>query len=164
VPARTLASGKRTPETGTVVLMRMRLFAVVVAVLALATSCTMWSEKKHVTWHHASGGEQLERLFWESVEHKEWQALEAHLSITFTTVTNGRTLDHAATLEYLKSIELRSFTLSEVTVTPNGNTMTVAYLFVSKNGPRARMMTVWQRQKSGWVAIAHAETPLAVAQ
>jgi hypothetical protein len=138
--------------------MRTRLLALALAITAL-TSCTMFPEKRPVKWHHASGGEQLEHLFWESVQHKDWQPLEAHLSITFTGLIDGRTLDRAAMLDHLKATDLKAFTLSELTVTPNGNTMTVAYLFNGQPGAGpVRFMTVWQHQKSGWIAIAHAES------
>lgn len=141
--------------------MRTRLIAIVVifAATTAAISCAVWPEKKHLGWHQASGGETLERLFWESVERKDWLSVETHISPTFASVMNGRTLDKGATLEQLKTIELKSFTLSEVSVTPNADTMTVAYVFTPQPGRPSRALTVWQRQKSGWVAIAHAETP-----
>jgi hypothetical protein len=139
--------------------MPVRLIAFIVALVVATTSCSVWPEKKHVGWHQASGGEALERLFWESVERKDWLSVETHISPTFTSVVNGRTLDKGGALEQLKTIELRSFTLSEVTVTPNADTMTVAYVFAPEPGRPSRAMTVWQHQKSGWVAIAHAETP-----
>ena len=140
--------------------MRTRLLAFVLAATAL-TSCTMFPEKQRITWHHASGGEQLEHLLWDSVQHKQWQALEAHLSVTFTGLVDGRSLDRAAMLERFKAVDLKSFALSKLTVTPNGDTITVAYVFTGQpgDGP-GRFMTVWQHQKSGWIAIAHAEAPV----
>jgi hypothetical protein len=142
-------------------MMRARLFVGLLLLAGMSTSCTMWSEKKHVGWHQASGGEQLENLLWDSVRRQEWQSLESHLSVTFTGLVNGRTLDRAAMLERFKTAELKSFTLAEVTVTPNADTMSVAYVLTTQPGSPVRAMTVWQRQKSGWVAIAHAEQPTA---
>lgn len=139
--------------------MRARFLAVAFLLTAMSTSCTMWSEKKHATWHHASGGEQLENLLWDAVRHKDWQSLESHLSVTFTGLVNGRTLDRNAMMERFKAAEVKSFSLTEVTVTPNADTMTVAYLLTAQPGTPVRAMTVWQRQKSGWIAIAHAESP-----
>jgi hypothetical protein len=139
--------------------MRVRLLVVILIAAVFGTSCSVWPEKKHLGWHQASGGEALERLMWESVRRKDWLSVETHISPTFTSVMNGRTLDKGGALEQLKTIELKSFTLSEVTVTPNGDTMTVAYVFAPEPGRPSRAMTVWQHQKSGWVAIAHAETP-----
>src|SRR5689334_22441736 len=126
--------------------MRLRTLTPIVALLALlGTSCTLWPEKKNVHgWHHATGGEALERLFWESVQRKDWLALESHTSATFTGLINGRTLDRNATLEQLKATEINGFELAEVTVTPNGDTMTVAYVFSPQPGTPRRNMTVWQ--------------------
>jgi Domain of unknown function (DUF4440) len=141
--------------------MRARVFVSMLILIAITTSCTMWSEKKHAGWHQASGGEQFERLLWETVQRKDWVELEKHLSVTFTGLVNGRTLDRAAMLERFKAAEFKSFSLAEVTVTPNADTMTVAYLLTVQPGTPVRAMTVWQRQKSGWIAIAHAEQPTA---
>ena len=145
--------------------MRSRLLIVVSAVVVFATSCSMWSEKKHPGWRQASGGEQLERLLWESVRHQDWQSVETHLAPAFAGVVDGRTLDRDGTLAYLKGTDVKAFTLSDVHVTPNADTMTVTYLLTPQNGGKAtRRMTVWQRQKSGWIAIAHSVSAVTTVQ
>jgi hypothetical protein len=136
----------------------------VFAVVLATASCSMWPEKKHIGWQQASGGETLERLLWQAIQRQQWLDVEAHTSATFTAVTASGTQDRNAWLATLKETQIASFDLTGVMVTPNGGTMTVAYrLQLHGNGgaPAAavRAMTVWQQQKSGWVAIAHSETP-----
>jgi Domain of unknown function (DUF4440) len=143
-----------------------RAIVTFVLLLALATtSCSMWPDKKHLGWREATGGEALERLLWQSIQRQEWQRVEEHTSATFTAVTASGTQDRDAWLAGLRLTQIASFDLTGVTVTPNAGTVTVAYRLTvhgkeaANSSTPVRAMTVWQQQKSGWVAIAHAETP-----
>jgi hypothetical protein len=125
----------------------------------------MWGQHSARNWSEATGGEHLERLFWQNVKCGNWNDLERHLSATFVSVTPEGTLDRAATIERLKHLQLKDFLLSDLEVHPNGNDMVVTYTIslqgtFAGRGLSSRMcdVTVWQHAAHGWMAIMHAET------
>ena len=69
---------------------------------------------------------------------------------------------------FTKTFTLDDYSLGEFTVTSHGDVATVSYIatirFTDKGkqvGPiTQRYMNTWQKQKSGWVAISSAETPV----
>jgi Domain of unknown function (DUF4440) len=126
--------------------------------------CTVWREHTVSTWKDATGGEGLERSFWKDVKDKHWEELQRHVASNYVSVSpqEGR-LDRAAALTQLQQLHLDDYSLGEFQVELNGRTLVVTYTIAMRgrrNGQPVpvspvRMMTVWQRQKSGWVAIAH---------
>ena len=148
-------------------MLRYVSFVCIVAACAMLLGCTVWSPRA-VTWRNATGGEQLEWLWWQSVKEKDWTAVESHLAPTFAGIFGDQRLDKAQTLEYLKQLEVKDYSLGDVSIEPNGNTIVVTYsatMHGTRGGQtftlsRARMMTAWQQQKRGWVEIAHAEPAL----
>jgi hypothetical protein len=143
--------------------MKPRLAAVLCAIMLLA-GCTVWREHEVSDFKDATGGEGLERSFWKQVKGKHWRALEAHLAGNYVLFTpeEGR-LDREAALAHLQQVQLDDFTLGEVQTELNTETLVVTYLitmrgsFAGQSLPTdpVRMMTVWQKQKTGWLAIAH---------
>lgn len=142
---------------------RPAIFVLLTALLL--SGCTMWREHPGSTkWSDATGGEGLERSFWQEVKDKEWNELEHHMAGNFIAVSpeQGR-LDKAAALAHLRQLQLDDYTLGDVQTELNSDTFVVSYT-VAMRGTIAsqplpsepvRMMTVWQKQKAGWVAIAH---------
>lgn len=72
-------------------------------------------------------------------------------------------MDRATMLQHLQGARLDDFSLGDFQVELNTNTLVVTYS-ISMSGSFAgrplptqpvRMMTVWQQQKAGWLAIAH---------
>ncbi|MBZ5597875.1 MAG: nuclear transport factor 2 family protein [Acidobacteriia bacterium] len=132
---------------------------------ALSPGCTLWREKKVVNnWADATGGEGLERSFWKDVKDKNWTELERHVASNYVAFTpeEGR-MDRATMLQHLQGARLDDFSLGDFQVELNTNTLVVTYS-ISMSGSFAgrplptqpvRMMTVWQQQKAGWLAIAH---------
>lgn len=136
------------------------------AAALLLAGCTMWKEKPVTAWSGATGGEQFERLLWQDVQAKNWNSVEQHLAATFVSVTASGTRDRAATLEHWKQLTLEEYSMGEVQVTPSGDLMIVTYSVTLKGsyagqplpaGPY-RVMTIWQKEKKGWVATAHSAT------
>ena len=133
--------------------------------LLLLSGCTMWREHPGSTkWTDATGGEGLERSFWKEVKDKKWNELERHMAGNFMAVSpdQGR-LDKAAALAHLQQLKLDDYTLGDFQTELNSDTFVVSYT-VAMRGTIAgqplpsepvRMMTVWQKQKAGWMAIAH---------
>jgi hypothetical protein len=143
--------------------MRYRLAAVLFAALVL-TACTMWTEHPVKAWSDATGGEGLERVFWQEVQTKNWTGLEQHLAGNFVSVTpeEGR-LDRAGFLDHLKQANLEEYSLGDVQVEMNTQTLVVTYTITLRGTFKGQplpstpvhMMTIWQKQKAGWMAIAH---------
>jgi hypothetical protein len=135
--------------------------------LLLFAGCTLWREHAVNNWSDATGGEGLERNFWKEVKAKNWSELERHIAGNYvsTTPEEGR-FDRAAMLEHLRQLQLDDYSLGDFQVEMNGNTLVVTYA-ITMHGTFSqqplptepvRMITVWQQQKTGWMAIAHAVT------
>jgi hypothetical protein len=143
--------------------MLLRLWSLLLAssfVIALA-GCSVWTPKPS-SWSNASGGEQFERLWWQSVKSKDWIQVEGRLASGYVA-QSSTTENKEEALARLKQLEISDLSLGNVDVRPAGDAMIVTYsldLHGSIAGQplsltRSHMMTVWQQQKRGWVAIAH---------
>ena len=133
------------------------------------SGCTMWREHKPHAWNEVTGGESLERVFWEQVKNKKWTEMEPHLAATYVLVTPEGSFERAPALERWKQFDIREYSLGDFNVQPNGNTYVVAYTLIL-HGRLAgqplpdtpmRAMTVWQHLAREWYAIAHSATPAA---
>ena len=143
---------------------RVVVIFTLVSMITLHSACTMWREHPVSKWTDATGGEGLERSFWKEVKNKNWNTLERHLASNYVYLTpeEGR-LDRAAAIADLQRFQLDDYTLGDLQAELNGETLVVTYS-ITRRGKFAgqplpsepvRMMTVWQRQKSGWMTIAH---------
>jgi hypothetical protein len=130
----------------------------------LLAGCTMWREHQVTEFKDATGGEGLERSFWKEVKAKHWSALEGHLAGNYVSFTpeEGR-FDRVSMLAHLQKVQLDDFSLGDLQTELNTETLVVTYAITMRgtfagqplpSGP-VRMMTVWQKEKTGWVAIAH---------
>jgi len=134
--------------------------------LLMGIACTKWS-KPVPGWSGATGGENLERQFWQDVKQKKFAEIERRLAPTFTLVTGEGFRNRAQTLEYLKQLSLEDFSLGELSVHPNANDMVVTYtlwLRGSRNGQALdaaplHILTVWQQSSGSWVAITQSAAP-----
>src|SRR5262249_716013 len=142
-------------------------------VVLLLAGCTIGGVPKRPSWKNATGAEQYERLMWEAIRDKDWSNVEYHLAPTFVGVNpGGQALDRAAWLAYWKNTPIKDFSLSEVSVQPQGADMVVTYIFHSNanlNEPAAsgagfRVVSVWQHVKHGWILTTTAMTPIAPMQ
>jgi hypothetical protein len=147
--------------------MRNRIVRAILLVLLVLPACTVWKEKPASRWSQATGGEQLERLFWQDLRAQKWLELESRMSSTWVFLTPSGPLDRAATLQHMKQVQLSEYSLGDFSIAPGGNDMIVTYTATvhgTLNGQPlpatpVRMMTVWQKSAKGWIAIAHADTP-----
>ncbi|MGC2181673.1 MAG: nuclear transport factor 2 family protein [Terriglobales bacterium] len=138
---------------------------VLLTALLLLSGCTMWREHPGSTkWTDATGAEGLERSFWKEVKDKKWKELEHHMAGNYMAVSpeQGR-LDKADAVAHLQQLQLDDYTLGDVQTELNSDTFVVSYTVVMRGtmagqplpSEPVRMMTVWQKQKAGWMAIAH---------
>jgi len=147
------------------------LILMLTVALMLTTACTFYGDHPARALSEATGGEGLERVFWKDVQAANWVEVERALASNYSGVTPGGTLDRSATLEQYRQWQLKDYALGDLRTELNGNTIVVTYTLTlngSLNGtsgsqslPSApqHMMTVWQEQKKGWVAIAHSVSP-----
>jgi hypothetical protein len=128
------------------------------------SACTLWRERDVVgDFSNATGGQALERSFWESVRAKDWKELEKHIADNYITVTPRERFNRDEALQQLKGMQLQSYTISDLTTNLNTETIVVTCtidLQGTENGqPMSGMplhlMGVWQKQKAGWMLLAH---------
>ena len=140
-----------------------RLFGIVagVAILSLA-GCGGWKPRPS-SWSNATGAEQFERLWWGDVKAKKWNDVGSRMAATYVAINADGTKDREQTLAHLKLLDIEELAIGDVEVRPNGTDMVVTYTMTLRGTvagvpvilERTPMMTVWQQQKSGWIAIAH---------
>jgi len=92
------------------------------------------------------------------------QMLEHHIASNYVAISpQGGRLDKAAALAQIQRLHLDDYTLGDVQGEMNSDTFVVTYT-VAMHGTFGgqplpieplRMMTVWQKEKAGWMAIAH---------
>jgi hypothetical protein len=143
---------------------RLALFLLLAAVLMLP-ACTVWREHPGSSkWTDATGGEGLERSFWKEVKAKRWNELEHHLASNYVAISpQGGRLDKAAALAQIQQLQLDDYTLGDLQGEMNSDTFVVTYTVAMRGtlggqplpSEPQRMMTVWQKEKAGWMAIAH---------
>lgn len=140
------------------------MLSLIVTVLA---GCTMWGEHKPRGWKDVTGGESLERVFWQELKAKNWPELESHLASTYVLVTSEGTLDRAAAIERWKQLEIQDYSLGDFRIELNGNTYVVSYTLTIRGklagdslpATPIHAMTVWQQYARDWLAIAHSASP-----
>lgn len=128
------------------------------------SGCTVWGEHPVRSWKDATGGEGLERNYWSEVKAGHWDELQRHIASNYVSFTpeEGR-LDREAALAHVQQLHLEEYSLGNFQTELNGGTLVVTYTITMRGtfGGQAvpaapvRMMTVWQQEKSGWMAIAH---------
>jgi hypothetical protein len=138
--------------------------SILLGAMVVLAGCTVWREHAVRSWSDVTGGESLERNFWKEVKAKNWKELDQHIAGNYVSVTpqEGR-LDRAAALAHYQPLQLDDFALGDFQIELNGSTLVVTYTITMRGTyggqplPTApvRMMTVWQQQKAGWLAIAH---------
>lgn len=143
---------------------RFAILALLAAIL-LMPACTLWREHPGSSkWTDATGGEGLERSFWKEVKDKKWSELEHHLAGNYVAVSaQGIRLDKAGALAQIQKLQLDDYTLGDVQTELNSDTFVVTYTLAMRGTfdgqplltEPLRMMTVWQKQSAGWMAIAH---------
>lgn len=140
----------------------MRITAAVLLSFLL-TSCTAYKAPQHATWKNTTSVEEMERLYWQAIKDKDWINVEAHTASSYKRVAAGGVTDKQQTIEFYKSMNLLEYSLGEFEVTDHAGTTTVSYLANATfevNGQRTvgakyRVLSVWQKQKNGWVMIAN---------
>ena len=133
------------------------------------SGCTVYGQKPVKTLADATGGEGLERALWKDIRNKDWKDVGKHAASNFVYTSADARLDRAAALAEFARIDLKDYSISDLTTELNGTVFVVSYT-ISLQGTidgrpilakPQRRMTVWHQQKSGWMMIAHAVTEVA---
>lgn len=146
-------------------LKRASAISILAVLLFLLSACAITSSKPQKGFAGATGGEQLEKEFWEAVRTKNWKNVEPHLASMFVSTSPDATRDRAASLEHWKKWDLQSFTVSDVQVQSAGSdfivtaTVTVTGTLGGQPAPSQpfHTMTVWQQVSKGFVVVAHSD-------
>jgi hypothetical protein len=144
-------------------MFRHVIFCAVFALSMSLSGCTVYSERPAKTISEATGGESLERVFWQDVQKQNWKDLDSHIASNFVYVTPNGRYERADALQHLEQFQLQEFSLGDLVTEMNRDTFVVTYTIVLRgtagghalSGQPQRRMTVWQQEKRGWVAIAH---------
>jgi hypothetical protein len=146
---------------------RSPMFLPMLVLLIYSSACTFYGEHPARSLSEATGGEALERVFWQNIQGGKWVEVERALASNYTGITPTGRLDRSSTMDQYRQWQLKDFTLGDLQTELNGITLVVTYNITvngTTNGPGGsqslpsgalHMMTVWQQQKAGWVAIAH---------
>lgn len=140
-------------------LVRVTLAA---ALVFSSVACTMWS-KPAKGWSGATGGENIEKLFWDDVVNKNFAKVEAHVASSFSGIGPAGPMDRAAFLQQLHSQPITAVTLSDCTNRLNGADVIIACISQRTGATPEKVSTlsVWQEYKKGWLLVAHSEVPIA---
>ncbi len=136
----------------------------IVFVFVCTAACTLW-KKPGTGWSAATGGEQLEKLFWDDVKARDFKRLDQRVGGTFAGSGPSGPINRDAFMRELQAYQLTSVSLANCATQSNGADLMVACV-VRREGSApglraASTLSVWQQLKKGWVMVAHSESPLA---
>jgi hypothetical protein len=128
--------------------------------LMILSACTVYGEHPVLTVADATGGEGFEQGFWREIKSQNWRAMEQHIAGNFVYVTPAGRLERTAAIAELEKMRVSDYSLGDVTTEMNGDTFVVTYTITLHGGSGVsnqpqRRMSVWQKQKAGWLLIAH---------
>lgn len=139
--------------------------AVALTLLISSVACTMWS-KPAKGWSGATGGENIEKLFWDDVINKDFARVDAHVASSFSGSGPNGPVDRDAFLQQLRAQPITAVTLTGCSTHLNGGDVIIACVAERTGATPARVSTlsVWQEYKKGWLLVAHSEAPVASPQ
>jgi len=148
----------------TIAAMLPRLQGVLIVLAILVTSgCTVYGEHPVKTFNQATGGEGLERAFWNDIQKMDWKDFDRHIASNFVYQSAGGRWDRDAALEHFHQFQIQEYSLGELSSEMNSDTFVITYTITLRGTfhgqplPQQplRCMTVWQEHKRGWEVIAH---------
>jgi|SRR5882762_1970727 len=133
-----------------------------IAMLPLS-GCTVYGERPVKAFADATGGEGFERAFWLDIKDRDWKDLDRHIASNFAYITPAGRFERAAALEHIQHMQIQEYSIGDLETEMNGDTFLVTYTITLRGNVQGKLfpdqpqrrMTVWQHQKSSWVAIVH---------
>jgi uncharacterized protein DUF4440 len=127
--------------------------------LMILSACTVYGEHPVLTVADATGGVGFEQGFWREIQQQNWKLMEQHIAGNFVYVTPTGRLERAGAIEEIEKMRVSDYSLGDVTTEMNGDTFVVTYTITLHGSgfpsQPQRRMSVWQKQKAGWLLIAH---------
>ena len=128
------------------------------------TGCTVFGVKNPPTLKSTTSAEQYERLYWEAVKAKKWPQVPGFLAANIAYNAGGKVMAKDQVVPYLQAMQLSDFTMTDVTVKPNGPDMTVSYTLqrsTASGSPQSfSVISVWQQLAKTYVLTVHTEQPV----
>jgi ketosteroid isomerase-like protein len=136
--------------------------ALVLLLLTGAVACTVYPERQAKLFSDATGGESVERAFWQAVEKKDWKNLDPRLASNLVYVTPTGRVERGAAIERIHALDIKEYSLGDLTTEMNGQTFVVSYTVTLRGNDSGqalpetpqRRVSVWQKQGAGWVLIS----------
>jgi len=127
------------------------------------SGCTVFGVKNPPTLKSTTSAEQYERLYWDAVKAKKWPQVPGFLAANVAYSAGGKLMAKDEVVPYLQRLNLADFTLTGLTVEPNGPDMTLTYTlqWAPANGPTRTLnvISVWQQVAQNYVLTVHTEQP-----
>jgi len=161
--AANLGALKRNRSWFTIAAMKFGAKALLILVgLVLLSGCTVYGEHPVKTFSEATGGESLERAFWQDIQKQNWKDFDQHIAANFVYLTPGGRRDRDAALEQFRQLKIQEYSLGDLSTEMNRDTFVITYSVTLRGTFRGQplpaqpvpCMTVWQQHKSGWMVIA----------
>lgn len=151
---------------------KLALLAAVIFALLASPGCTFYGEHPAKTMEQATGGEGLERVFWQNVQAANWVEVERAIASNYAGAGPDGTFDRTAAMNKYRSWQLKEYAIGDLKTELNTTTIVVTYN-ITLNGSAGsqplpstpqHMLTVWQQQKARWVMIAQSASGQSSAQ
>jgi hypothetical protein len=127
------------------------------------SGCTVFGVKTPPTLKTTTSAEQYERLYWDAVKAKKWPQVPGFLAANLAYSAEGKLMTKDQVVPYLQSLNITDYTLTGLTVKPNGPDMTLTYTLQLSTGPgpvqTMNAISVWQQVAGGYILTVHTERP-----
>ena len=142
----------------------LSMSATVMVLLLIAPACMHLTRAN--AFQKATNPEQFERQMWDAVKAAKWLDVRAHMAESYRcTLPNGGH-SRAEMLDFLQSMKLAGYNMSNVKSSPNGADIVLTYdlelqgMVAGQPIPpgRVHVLTVWQGVKRGWIEVAQSIT------
>lgn len=144
---------------------KLTWLAMAVALVLLAMPACIHLTRANAFQKATNLGE-YEQQMWESVKAAKWNDVRAHMAESYRCTMPNGAHSRAEMLDFLQSMKLDGFTISNLQTSPNGADMVVTYDLELRgmaggqplfSGP-VHVLTVWQSVKRGWIEVAQSIT------
>jgi hypothetical protein len=148
-------------------MMTRRMLSIGAAALALMMAVACIHVSRASAFQKATNPEQFERQMWDAVKAGKWLDVRAHMAESYRCAMPNGAHSRAEMMDFLKSMKLQGFKISNLQSSPNGADMVMTYDLelqgMASGQPippgRVHVLTVWQGVKRGWIEVAQSFTP-----
>lgn len=141
----------------------LSILAATIALLA-APACIHFTRAN--AFQKATNPGEYEQQMWDAVKAGKWLDVRAHMAETYRCTLPSGARSRAEMLDFLQSMKLQTFAISNLQSSANGADMVVTYDLELQGTagrqpiPAGKMhvLTVWQSVKRGWIEVAQSIT------